>query len=302
MERVPYVEEFLLWQSASGKSDATVRNHRAALRKFGDWLSATDGRAVQDLSPQDLAAFVNDQRKQRAPDQVNLCVCALRVSFRWLLEEELREDGQNPARRLKFLPVPPRPVDSLSKEQCQKLVRWASKARKQRFGVHRTAVLAVLLLDTGMRLGEALRLSVSDLTLSECKCIVRQSKTRTFRVVPFSVTARRHLQHYLVRRSRRLNGDGDSGHIFLSENGGPCSVGTAEKSFRSLGRTVGIPKLHPHLLRHTFATQSLLNGAPLPAVMRLGGWRKLTTVQRYTYMNDAVAAEVHSRTSPLATM
>ena len=163
MERVPYVEEFLLWQSASGKSDATLRNYRAALRKFDAWLSQTDGKTVQVLSPQDLAAFVNEQRKQRAPDQVNLCVCALRVYFRWLLEEELREDGQNPARRLKFLPVPPRPVDSLSKEECQKLVRWASKARKQRFGVHRTAVLAVLLLDTGMRLGEALRLSVSDL-------------------------------------------------------------------------------------------------------------------------------------------
>ena len=53
---------------------------------------------------------------------------------------------------------------------------------------------------------------------------------------------------------------------------------------------------------NTFATQSLLNGAPLPAVMRLGGWRKLSRVQRYTYMKDAVAAEVHSRTSPLARM
>ncbi len=136
MERVPYVEEFLLWQSASGKSDATLRNYRAALRKFDVWLCAVDGKTIQTVSPQDLAAFVNEQRKQRAPDQVNLCVCALRVYFRWLLEEELREDGQNPARRLKFLPVPPRPVDSLSKEQCQKLVRWASKARKQRFGVH----------------------------------------------------------------------------------------------------------------------------------------------------------------------
>lgn len=44
----------------------------------------------------------------------------------------------------------------------------------------------------------------------------------------------------------------------------------------------------------------LPSGAPLPAVMRLGGWRKLSTVQRYTYMNDAVAAEVHAKTSPLA--
>jgi site-specific recombinase XerD len=88
--------------------------------------------------------------------------------------------------------------------------------------------------------------------------------------------------------------------VFVSESGRPCSVGTVEKSFKSLARAVGVPKLRPHLLRHTFATQSLLNGAPLPAVMRLGGWRKLSTVQRYTYMNGAVAAEVHSRTSPLA--
>ena len=148
MERVLYVEEFLLWQSASGKSTATMRNHKAALRKFDDWLCREDGKTTQTANTHDLVTFVNEQRKERAPDQVNLCVCALRVYFRWLTEEELREDGQDPARRLQFLPVPPHPVDSLSKEQCRKLTRWASAARRQRFGVHRTAVLAVLLLDT----------------------------------------------------------------------------------------------------------------------------------------------------------
>lgn len=170
MERVPYVEDFLLWQGAAGRADATLRNHRGAPRKFEAWLADSDGKTAMDVGPRDLAAFLNDQRKRYAPDQVNLCVCALRVYFRWLTEEELREDRENPARRLKFLPVPARPVESLSREQCQKLVRWAAKARKQRFGVHRTAVLAVLLLDTGMRLGEALRLCVSDVSLSECKC------------------------------------------------------------------------------------------------------------------------------------
>jgi site-specific recombinase XerD len=302
MERVPYVEDFLLWQGAAGRADATLRNHRAALRKFSAWLSGLNGTTAMDVAPQDLAAFVNDQRKRYAPDQVNLCVCALRVYFRWLTEEELREDGENPARRLKFLPVPARPVESLSREQCQRLVRWASKARRQRFGVHRTAVLAVLLVDTGMRLGEALRLCVSDVSLSACKCVLRQSKTGTFRVVPFSLTARRHLQHYLIRRSQKLNGGRATDAVFVTEDGRSCPVGTVENSFRNLAKAVGIPNLHPHLLRHTFATQSLLNGAPLPAVMRLGGWRKLSTVQRYTYMNDAVAAEVHSKTSPLARM
>ena len=130
MERVPYVEEFLLWQGAAGRADATLRNHRAALRKFDEWLCGVDGKTAQTVCAQDLAAFINEQRERYAPDQVNLRVCALRVYFRWLAEEELREDGQNPARRLKFLPVPPRPVESLSKEQCRRLVRWASSARK----------------------------------------------------------------------------------------------------------------------------------------------------------------------------
>jgi site-specific recombinase XerD len=302
MERVPYVEEFLLWQGAAGKAEATLRNHRTALGKFDDWLCGADDRAVQTVSSQDLAAFVNEQRKRYAPDQVNLCVCALRVYFRWLAEEELRKDGTDPARRLKFLPVPPRPVESLSKEQCKRLVRWASTSRRKRFGVHRTAVLSLLLLDTGMRLGEALALRVSDVDFPESRCLVRRSKTRAFRTVPVSLSLKKHLQHYLIRREQRLAlvASGDTDVLFVTEEGKPCSVGTAEKSFKGLARATGIPGLHPHLLRHTFATQSLLNGAPLPAVMRLGGWRKLSTVQRYTYMNDAVAAEVHRRTSPLA--
>ena len=120
-------------------------------------------------------------------------------------------------------------------------------------------------------------------------------------MAPLSVAVRKHLRHYLLRRERRFPDSCNATDlVFLSEAGGLFTVAAAERSFRNLRHRVGIPNLHPHLLRHTFATQSLLNGAPLPAVMRLGGWRKLTTVQRYTYMNDAVAAEVHSRTSPLA--
>jgi site-specific recombinase XerD len=122
-------------------------------------------------------------------------------------------------------------------------------------------------------------------------------------VVPLSPLLRKYLRRYLQHREQRLAKlERESQCLFISEEGKPCTVLTAERSFRGVGKVAGIRRIHPHLLRHTFATQSLLNGAPLPAVMRLGGWRKLTTVQRYTYMNDAVAAEVHSRTSPLAAM
>jgi integrase/recombinase XerD len=301
MDSVLYFEEFVLWQSAAGKAAGTIRNYRKALGKFGDWLSEQDGMTAQDVTPADLARYVHALREQYPPDQVNISISALRVYFRWLAEEELRTDGQNPTRRLKFLPVRPRPVESLSKQECQRLVRWAAGARKQRFGVYRTAVLAVLLLDTGLRVGEALSLRLSDLGVKEGRCLVTKGKSKGFPVVPLSIAVRRHLRHYLLHRERKFP-DSCKGTdlVFLSEAGGPCTVGAAERSFRNLRRKVGIPNLHPHLLRHTFATQSLLNGAPLPTVMRLGGWRKLSTVQRYTYMNDSVAAEVHSRTSPLA--
>jgi integrase/recombinase XerD len=299
MDCVAYVEEFVLWQSAAGKADGTIRNYRKTLRKFGAWL-AEEGKSAEKVTAHDLARYVNALREQYPPDQVNISVSALRVYFRWLVEEELRADGQDPARRLKFLPVRVRPVDSLSKEECQRIVRWATAARRERYGIYRTAVLAVLLLDTGMRIGEALGLRLSEVHLKEGRCLVTRGKTKGFRVVPLSLAARKHLRHYLLRRRQFVERVGDSDVLFLSEAGGPCPVATAERSFRSLARRLGLKRLNPHLLRHTFATQSLLNGAPLPAVMRLGGWRKLTTVQRYTYMNDAVAAEVHARTSPLA--
>ena len=298
-----YVEEFAQQEQAAGRAAPTRRNHRRALERLDAWLEG-EGLSEKALQPADLVRFVNAEGERVSRGQVNNVVSAVRVYFHWLAEEGLRRDGQNPAARLKYQSIPLKPVESLTDAECKKLVRWATtKAPRERFGVHRTGFLALLLLDTGLRLGEALRLRLCDLDFSEGKLLVRQTKTGDFRVVPISPVLRKQLRRYLQRREERLAKLGmQSEFVILSESGQGCSVTVAEHSFQRIGEAAGIRSVYPHLLRHTFATQSLLNGAPLPAVMRLGGWRKLTTVQRYTYMNDAVAAEVHSRTSPLAAM
>jgi site-specific recombinase XerD len=296
-----YVEEFLHHERAAGKAAATLRNRRRALGALAKWLEG-QGRSEKEATSSDLVAFVNTLVGRLTPEHVNQVVSAIRVYFRWLCEEGLRNGDGSPAARLKFQRVPMQPVESLNEAECRKLIRWAStQAPRGRFGVHRTGTLALLLLDTGLRIGEALRLRLADFDFGEGKILVRQTKTGDFRVVPVSPLLRKHLRRYLQRREERLGKLGRVSEVaFLSESGEACSVSVAEHSFLRIGEAAGIRRIHPHLLRHTFATQSLLNGAPLPAVMRLGGWRKLTTVQRYTYMNDAVAAEVHSRTSPLA--
>jgi len=304
MGTLGYVEEFLHHERAAGRASATLRNRRAALEMLDEWLG-TQRKSEDKLTGADLVAFLNTRVGRYTPEHCNQIVSALRVYFRWLAEEGLRPDGSSPAARLKYLRAPAKPVESLNEADCKKLVRWASvKAPRERFGVHRTGVLALLLLDTGLRVGEALRLTVPDLDFDEGKILVRKTKTGDFRVVPFSPLLRKYLRRYLEQRARRLEKLGQqSEFVFVSEGGAPLQVTRAEHCFLRIGEVAGLGRrIHPHLLRHTFATQSLLNGAPLPAVMRLGGWRKLSTVQRYTYMNDAVAAEVHSRTSPLAAM
>jgi site-specific recombinase XerD len=165
MDGCTYVEEFLHHERAGGKSAATLRNHWRALKALSDWLSE-QGKSETEVGSSDLVSFINPLVGQCTPDHVNQFISAIRVYFRWLAEEELIP--KDPASRLKFLRAPVKPVEALTESECQGLVKWATtEAPRKRFGVHRTGVLALLLLDAGMRIGEALRLTVTPLLRSE---------------------------------------------------------------------------------------------------------------------------------------
>mgnify|MGYP005842349813 CR=1 FL=1 len=303
MQALCWAEEFLLSEKAAGKAPCTLRNRRAALEKLERWL-AEQSKAEADLTPADLREFVNGLRLRLSADHVNGVVAALRTYFPWCAEEGLRE--ANPALRLKFLRPAPRPVEALTEQEVSRLVKTATRLRpRERFATHRNAALALLLLDTGLRVGEAVRLRLCDVRLGENgegQLMATATKTKSVRVVGITPALRVHLTRYLRRRAVRVALLGaDTDLLFFSEQGGPLTVDRAEEGIRRLGERANLGRrLYPHLLRHTWATLSLTNGAPLPAVMRLGGWRKLETVQRYTHFSDAAATAVHRATSPLS--
>lgn len=301
MSRLANLTQFLRLEGWS-KSPATLRNRAAALRDFDAWLESRDGVCSQTAGPDDLAEYVAALRQRGiSADHVNQHVSALRVYFRWLSETGQRED--DPARGLRFVAAPPAPVAGLSGEEVRLLARFARRAQRLRFGTHRASFLAVLLLDTGLRLGEALSLRVADVDVLQGHLWVRASKTKQQRVVPVSPHLRQHVVAYLKRRERHLASRRlpDCGLLFVAEHGGPWPTGSAERGMRTVARLAGVTRrVHPHLLRHTWATQMLLNGAPLPAVMLLGGWRKWATVQRYTQMTVEQLARVQAAASPVA--
>jgi len=299
MENLDHVVQFLRCEQAA-KAPATVRNRLRALERYDRWLSGRDGTTGATATKLDLAEYVADLREHYPPAHVNIHVSALRVYYRWLADIEARRD--NPAHGLRYLAAQSRPTASLASDEVHALLRFASRARAARFGTHRAAVLVLVLVDSGMRIGEALRLRMMDVNLLENHILITATKTRSVRLAPISPTLRPHLLAYLKRRSEHLRARhlGDCGALFVSEQGCPWPVNGAERGCRTVASLAGLTRrLHPHLLRHTWATLSLINGAPMPAVMMLGGWRKLATVQRYTQMSARQLADVQASSSPL---
>jgi site-specific recombinase XerD len=153
-----YVEEFLAYAQARGRAQATRTRYRSGLRRLSRWLEEQGVEEDEDVKPGDLVRFANHEGERVGICEVNNVISSLRVYFRWLAEEGILPQDKNPAARLKYQNVPMKPVESLTEDECRRLVRWAStKTRRERFGTYRTGILALLLLDTGLRLGEALR-------------------------------------------------------------------------------------------------------------------------------------------------
>ena len=298
MPRLQSLSSFLRWERAAGKAASTLRNHHRALMHLDARLEDRDidGSAVSALQ---LVEFICEMRERYTPDDVNAHVSACRRFFRWLSEVGLRAD--NPAANLRFIAAPAKPVESLRPEEVRALLSFCHRCGNARFGTRRGAFLSLFLIDTGLRLGEALALRLGDLDLIENRITVWAPKTRRLDLMPIAPTLRRQLLAYLQARNLHLSRHHlpDCGLLFVSESGTPLDRVSAERNCQTVARAAGLTRrVWPHLFRHTFAVQSLLNGAPPTAVkqlMRLRG----RAFDRYANMSTDQLADVQVKASPL---
>jgi integrase/recombinase XerD len=304
MEQLVYLKEFLASERAEGKAQATLRNHYKSLKQLETWLAENGNKAPQNVTVHDLVDYVNFLRERHVPEAVNIYISATRRYFHWLAEMDLLEGKKNPAEKMRFLSAQPKPVEAISPVDAKKLIRWLQQARKERFGTHRTALVAVFMLDCGCRIGEVLRLKTEDLDLINGQALVKAAKTHSIRVIPLSAPLQGQLRAFIARRSSYLAKRNlpDKSWLFPGEHGEEWTVGSAERGIRYIAQRVGIKGLRPHVLRHSFARLSVMNGMNLPALMRIGGWKKLSIVQRYASLTDEQCAEVHAVTSPLVNL
>jgi site-specific recombinase XerD len=269
---------------AANLSPATQRTYLASIARLADFLTAkgmpTD---VANVRREHLEAFMEDQLASWKPATAANRYSGIRPFFAWLLEEgEIRD---NPMARMRKPKLPEHAPPVLTAEE-QERIRVACKPRsKEDFPGFRDSAIVETFLSTGARLSELANLrwtpdnpDTNDLDLDRRMVRIREGKGRRERVSFLNDQAVKALDRYVRRRARQRKAN--LPWLWLGEKGRMTDSGIAQ-ALRRRGRAAGVPGLHAHQFRHSYAHDMLSKGMQETDLMTLAGWRSREMLSRY---------------------
>ena len=232
-------------------------------------------------------------------------LAAVRSLFQFLVRE--RTLDVNVARQLRTPRAPKRVPQVPTAEQTNTLVEavaaeLSGEARFERPHPERDLLLFELLYGCGLRVSELAGLNLDDFDRRERWIRVR-GKGRKERQVPYGSKAASALEKYLAVRDKHVRGHSKLGEhpLLLSDRGGRLTDRRAREIVKFYARMIsGDASMHPHTLRHAYATHLLQDGADLRAIQELLGHARLATTQKYTQVSLADLMAVYDKAHPKA--
>ncbi|GAA4545692.1 tyrosine-type recombinase/integrase [Pseudonocardia xishanensis] len=269
---------------AEGKSDSTLRLYGQSVTFYARWLDEQGRPATLDelnrVAIREWLAALVDSGK--APGTVRTRWKGLHRFCTWLVAEG--ELSAHPMDGLAVPAVPDKPVPILTDDQLAAVLKACAGTR---WYERRDEAVIRFLLDTGCRVSELTGLAVADVDLDHEMAMVL-GKGRKIRPVYFAARTGRALDRWLRERRRHRWAHLDA--FFLGERGALTPDGVREL-VTVRGRAAGVPDLHPHRFRHSFAHDFLLNGGQERDLKRLAGWSSDAMLERY----GSAAADMRAR-------
>jgi site-specific recombinase XerD len=273
------VKEFLMELYRKNCRPNTLRGYNITFYAFIRFLQETGHTRIETVTWEDLCAYVEQEHDRgKKPRSVRTRLNNLWAFMRFLVDRSvIKPDILKRRIRIKIPESLPRAIDP---EDIKKLLAVIKETRDR--------AVILLLLRTGMRIGELLSTRISDINLKEKRIdIYEAQKNRAGRVVYFSEDAERALKRWLGER------DPDQEYLFYGKSGNPLSYETMRQMYMTYIEQAELAKKEYtlHSLRHTFASELLNAGMRLECLQPLLGHKSIEVTRIYARLTDNTRRE-----------
>jgi len=289
------IDSFLLYLATErGLSTNYQLSTRLSLERFAGWAATRGTESVANVIPSLLSEFLIAEKKRGlTATSIKLEAVALRIFFRFLTARY--RIPSDPAEKLPLPQLPQTLPQPLSQRDMAKLLDATTGDTPLEI---RDRALLELLYACGLRIAEACSARLENLD-EEGGVIRVTGKGNKTRMIPVGRTALEAVKFYLTKARPKLVSPKSGGEIFISVRGHALTPARIWQLVRHYAKTAGIEEsIHPHQLRHSFATHLLAGGADLRIIQEMLGHASIATTQIYTQVDRTQLKSVHRKFHP----
>lgn len=278
-----------------GLSDNYQLSTKISLSEFAVWCSAAHQISIPKKVTQQLISEYLSARKNGglSASSIKLIVVALKIFFRYLGGKGLLE--RDPTETLTLPRIERYLPETLNEMQVERLIE--SVDTKRPLGVRDRAIME-LLYASGLRISELATARLENLNLDE-RTLRVTGKGNKMRLIPVGRKACHAVATYLSTERPKLVKHRTRNEIFLSSRGSKLTTARIWQIVKAQARHSGLePNIYPHLLRHSFATHLLGNGADLRVIQEMLGHADISTTQVYTHVDQRKLKATHRKFHP----
>lgn len=289
------VDEFLDYLALQRRLSAhTVKNYRRDLQQLTEYCERDGLKSWSSLKTKDLrqfSAFLH--RKGLSSRSIQRMLSAIRSFYQYLIRQGLADN--NPAQAVQAPKAEKRLPSTLDVDQMNALL---DHTQPNTFVATRDRAIMELFYSSGLRLAELAELNLRDIDFGD-QLVHVTGKGQKDRVCPVGSQAIKALQDWLEKRDQA--GFFDQPAVFITQQGRRLGVRSIQKRLSFWGKKHGISDhVHPHRLRHAFASHMLESSGDLRAVQELLGHADISTTQIYTHVDFQHLAKVYDSAHPRA--
>ena len=286
------INEYLVFVSqVKNLSENTTKSYERDLKKLYLFLEKLNVTNYSDIKEEICSAWIGDLYSQNnKPKSIQRHLSSAKGFFRFLKKNNLI--GSSPFELVTAPKSSNTLPDVLSPEDVEQLLNFKPSNTIE----IRDMAIVELMYSSGLRVSETVNINISDFeeNMSFLRVIGKGSKTRLVPMGRFAINA---INNWFSEREKISN---NTDALFLNSKGSRLSVRSIQLRLKKMAIKQGLPPVHPHMLRHSFATHMLESSGDLRTIQELLGHSSLSTTQIYTKLDYQHLAKIYDKSHPRA--